>query len=78
MPGTMIAPRRMLEVGDLARVGGVSTQTIRRWASEGRIAPPVLTGTGRRLWGDDVLQEIQRLCEERQAARAGGRAPQAA
>ncbi len=78
MPGTTIAPRRMLEVGDLARASGVSVQTVRRWASQGLIPPPILTGTGRRLWDGEVLQEIQRLCEERQAARVAGHDPQAA
>ncbi len=73
MSATMIAPRTMLEVGDLARAGGVSTQTIRRWASESLISAPVLTGTGRRLWGADVLTQIERLREERRAARAAGR-----
>ena len=54
--------RRFVSVGEVAKMLGVTTKTVRRWEQAGRIPTAMRTPTGYRRWyaGDieDVMNEV--------------------
>lgn len=76
MLATMAAPR-FYESGSAARRLGLSATRLHELGTELGL-PAERTDGGRRLWTEEDITALQRAREERQAARAGGRAPRAA
>ncbi len=68
---------RYHESGAVARRVGVSIQRVNFLADELGL-PIERTSAGTRLWTEELIAELERTREERRAARAAGRDPQAA
>lgn len=62
-----IEPRYM-EIGDAARTLGVAVETLRKWERTGKLAPPIRTMGGRRLFDPEVVEELR---ARRQAQQEG-------
>ena len=75
---TQIAEPLFFETSDLAREFGVARETVVSWDRAGLIGPAARTPGGRRIYTRAQVEEIRRLREERQAAKAAGRELQTA
>jgi molybdopterin-binding protein len=62
-------PRDRLRIGDAAEALGISTDTLRRWIADGRVAAERTSGGQRTI----AREEVNRLLAERR--RAGGDRP---
>ena len=54
-----LAADRRLKVGDLARITGLSIETIRYYESRGLLEPPSRTEAGYRLYGSEEVARLQ-------------------
>ncbi len=72
-----ITPPRFYESGSVARRLELSATRLHELGEELGL-PAERTDGGRRLWTEAEIEELVRRREERRAARAGGRDPQAA
>ncbi len=70
-------PPRFYESGSVARRLALSATRLHELGEELGL-PAERTDGGRRLWTEDEIEVLARLREERRAARAAGRDPQAA
>jgi DNA-binding transcriptional MerR regulator len=53
----------LLAARDVARVFGVSTETVRRWEREGKIARAGRSAGGQRRWDSALLTDVLRARE---------------
>ena len=56
-----------LKVGDLARASGLSIRAVRYYDQIGLLAPSGRTSAGHRIYGDDDVQRLYRICLLRRA-----------
>jgi excisionase family DNA binding protein len=59
---SVVAPKRLLTSGDVARLLGVSVDTVQHWARQGTLRAIRIGERGRLRFADD---EIRRLLEQR-------------
>jgi DNA-binding transcriptional MerR regulator len=78
MIATTNSPLLYLEVGSVARRCEVTPSAVHRWLREGRITPAARTEGGIFLFAPEEVEAIQRMREERQAARQADREARAA
>ena len=64
---TMAIERELIESGPVARELGVAVETLRLWERTGKIAPPLRTVGGRRLFTREDVETIRREREARKA-----------
>jgi len=64
---TATIERELIESGPVARELGVAVETLRMWEMTGKIAPPLRTVGGRRLFTREDIATIRR---EREAQKA--------
>ncbi len=62
---TRIGPLYM-ESSDVARTLGVAVATLRKWERQGKLAPPIRTMGGRRLFDPEVVEELRARRQARQ------------
>ncbi len=60
---------QFMECSDAARTIGVATTTLKKWEREGKLAPPIRTIGGRRLY---TVEQVEGLRAERQARLEAG------
>ena len=63
---TATIERELIESGPVARELGVAVETLRMWEKTGKIAPPLRTVGGRRLFTREDIATIRR---EREAQK---------
>lgn len=49
----------MLTIGKMAAAGGISSDALRYYESEGLLAPATKTASGYRLYGEDALRRVR-------------------
>lgn len=78
MVAMQTTPLLYLEVGSVARRCEVTPSAVHNWLREGRITPAARTEGGIFLFTSEEVEALQRVREERQAARVAARDSRAA
>jgi DNA-binding transcriptional MerR regulator len=58
---------RLLSTGEVARILGLNTRSVARWARNGLITPTMISPGGRYLWDLEDLKSQLRIMRERRS-----------